>query len=110
MDGLTTTVTLASERHYTFTVRALDSYGYLSAPAPEVAVFTTHTPPSTPGDLHSTEVTASSAALVWSPSTPVSGTIVGYRVFRDEIPVGQVSAPQIALTGLAPSTAIRSPS
>lgn len=107
VDGQVTTVTLASERHYTFTVRALDSYGYLSAPAPEVAVFTTHTPPSTPGDLHSTEVTASSAALAWSPATPVSGTIVGYRVFRDEIPVGQVSAPEIALTELAPSTSYR---
>ena len=107
VDGQVTTVTLASERHYTFTVRALDSHGYLSAPAPEVAVFTTHTPPSTPGDLHSTEVTASSAALAWSPSTPVSGNIVGYRVFRNEIPVGQVSAPEISLAELAPSTSYR---
>ena len=104
IDGQVTTVTLASERHYTFTVRALDSYGYLSAPAPEVAVFTTHTPPSTPGGLHSTEVTASAAALAWSPSTPVSGNIVGYRVFRNEIPVGQVSATEISLAELAPST------
>jgi spore germination protein len=107
VDGQVATVTLASERHYTFTVRALDSDGYLSAPAPEVAVFTTHTPPSTPEGLHTIEVTASSAALAWSPSTPVSGTIVGYRVFRDEIPVGQVSAPEIALADLAPSTSYR---
>ncbi len=107
VDGQTTTVTLASERHYTFTVRALDSYGYLSAPAPEVSVFTTHTPPSAPGDLHTTEVTASSAALAWSPATPVSGTIVGYRVFRDEIPVAQVSAPEISLAELAPSTSYK---
>ncbi len=107
VDGQVATVTLASERHYTFTVRALDSYGYLSAPAPEVAVFTTHTPPSTPGDLHSTEVSASSAALAWSTSTPVSGNIVGYRVFRNEIPVGQVSAPEISLAELAPSTSYR---
>jgi spore germination protein len=107
VSGQLATVTLASERHYTFTVRALDSYGYLSAPAPEVAVFTTHTPPSTPGDLHTTEVTAGSAALAWSPSTPVSGTIVGYRVFRDEVPVGQVSAPEIALSELAPSTSYK---
>jgi spore germination protein YaaH len=107
VDGQVTTVTLASERHYTFTVRALDSYGYLSAPAPEVAVFTTHTPPSTPGDLHTTEVSASSGALAWSLSTPVSGTIVGYRVFRNEIPVGQVSTPEISLTELAPSTSYK---
>ena len=104
VDGQKTTVTLASERHYTFTVRTLDSFGYLSAPAPEVGVFTTHTPPSTPADLHSTEVTASSATLAWSPSTPVSGTIVGYRVFRNEIPVGQVSSAGITLPNLAPAT------
>jgi spore germination protein YaaH len=104
VDGQLATVTLASERHYTFTVRALDSYGYLSAPAPEVAVFTTHTPPSTPGDLHSTEVTASSAALAWSPSAPVSGQIVGYRVFRNEIPVGQTSTLEMTLANLAPSS------
>jgi spore germination protein YaaH len=104
VDGLSTTVTLASERHYTFTVRALDSYGYLSAPAPEVAVFTTHTPPSTPAGLTATEVTASSVTLAWSPSTPVSGTIVGYRVFRNEVPVGQTSTPGMTLANLAPST------
>jgi spore germination protein YaaH len=104
VNGLGTTVTLASERHYTFTVRALDSYGYLSAPAPEVAVFTTHTPPSTPTGLAATEVTASSVTLAWSPSTPVSGTIVGYRVFRNEVPVGQTSTPGMTLANLAPST------
>ncbi|HWX44472.1 MAG TPA: fibronectin type III domain-containing protein [Solirubrobacteraceae bacterium] len=105
VDGQIATVTLASERHYTFTVRALDSYGYLSAPAPEVAVFTTHTRPSTPADLRATEVSASSAALAWSPSTPVSGAIAGYRVFRNEIPVGQTSTPGMTLANLAPSTA-----
>ncbi len=102
--GQTVTVTLASERHYTFTVRALDSYGYLSAPAPEVAVFTTHTPPSTPAGLTATAVTPTAATLSWAPSTPVSGTIVGYRVFRDALPVGQVSTAELTLSGLAPAT------
>jgi spore germination protein YaaH len=105
--GQSTTVTLASQRHYTFTVRALDSYGYLSSPAPNLVVFTTHTHPSTPGNLAANEVTASSAALSWSPSTPVSGTIVGYRVYRDEIPVGQTASPAMTLTNLAPSTSYK---
>ncbi len=104
VNGQSATVTLASERHYKFTVRALDSYGYLSAPAPEVEVFTTHTPPSTPPEPHLTEVTASSVGLAWSPSTPVSGRIVGYRVFRNEIPVGQVSGTALTLNNLAPAT------
>ncbi|HEY2766667.1 MAG TPA: fibronectin type III domain-containing protein [Solirubrobacteraceae bacterium] len=104
ISGQTTTVALASQRHYTFTVRALDSYGYLSLPAPDVSVFTTHTPPSTPANLAAGEVTASSAALSWSPSTPVSGAIVGYRVFRNEIPVGQTATPGMTLANLAPAT------
>jgi spore germination protein YaaH len=107
VSGQVATVTLASDRSYTFTVRALDSYGYLSAPAPNLQVVTTHTPPSTPTDLHAGEVTASSAVLGWSPSTPVSGTIVGYRVFRNEIPVGQTSSPGMTLASLAPSTAYK---
>jgi spore germination protein YaaH len=102
--GQQVTVALASERHYTFTVRALDSYGYLSAPAPSVAVFTTHTPPSTPAGLSASEVTASSARIGWSPSTPVSGRIVGYRVFRDGVPVGQTATTEMTLPSLAPST------
>jgi spore germination protein YaaH len=104
VSGQTTTVALASDRTYTFTVRALDSYGYLSAPAPNLKVLTTHTPPSTPANLSASEVTASSAALSWSASTPVSGTIVGYRVFRNEIPVGQTSTTGMALDSLAPAT------
>jgi spore germination protein YaaH len=104
VSGLTTTVTLASERHYTFTVRALDAAGYLSAPAPELDVFTTHTPPPAPTGLTATEITASSATLKWSPSTAVSGKIVGYRVFRNDTPVGQTANPEMTLTSLAPST------
>jgi len=104
VDGQTTTVTLASDRSYTFTVRALDSYGYLSAPAPNLTVVTTHTPPSTPAGLQATEVTANSATLAWSASTPVSGQIVGYRVFRDGIPVGQTATTGITLSDLAPES------
>ncbi|HEY3758323.1 MAG TPA: fibronectin type III domain-containing protein [Solirubrobacteraceae bacterium] len=107
VDGQATTVTLASNRKYTFTVRTLDSYGYLSTPAPNLTVVTTHTPPSTPANLSAGEVTASSAALSWSPSQPVSGTIVGYRVFRNEIPVGQTSSTGMTLASLAPSSAYK---
>ncbi len=102
--GQTATVTLASQRSYVFTVRALDSAGYLSAPAPNLTVVTTHTPPSTPGGLLASEVTDHSAVLGWSASTPVSGRIVGYRVFRDGIPVGQTEALGMTLSSLAPSS------
>jgi spore germination protein YaaH len=103
--GQTVTVALASARVYTFTVRTLDSGGYLSEPAPELTVVTTHTPPSTPGELSVSQVTEQSFTLSWSPSTPVSGEIVGYRVFRDGLPVGEVAATEMTLSNLAPSTA-----
>jgi spore germination protein YaaH len=102
--GQNATVTLASAREYVFTVRAVDSAGYLSEPAPNVTVVTTHTPPPAPADLSVSEVTSQSAHLSWSPSTAVSGEIVGYRVFRDGIPVGQTQAPEMALANLAPSS------
>ena len=102
--GQTATVKLASQHSYVFTVRALDSAGYLSAPAPNLTVVTTHTPPSVPGGLAAATVTYNSAALTWSPSTAVSGRIVGYRVFRDGIPVGQTATPGLTLSSLAPSS------
>jgi spore germination protein YaaH len=102
--GQSSTVALASQRSYVFTVRALDSAGYLSAPAPPVTVLTTHTPPPSPTGLTASAVTSQSVRLDWSPSTAVSGNIVGYRVFRDGEPVGQVGEPAITLSNLAPST------
>jgi spore germination protein YaaH len=103
--GQSVTIALASARTYTFTVRTLDSGGYLSEPAPELTVVTTHTPPSTPEDLTASQVTEQSVTLSWLPSTPVSGEIIGYRVFRNQIPVGEVSASTLTLSNLAPSTA-----
>jgi spore germination protein YaaH len=102
--GQVDTVALASERRYVFTVRTLDSRGDLSAPSPELTVVTTHTPPPAPTALEAGEVTSQSAHLSWTPSTAVSGTIVGYRVFRDEIPVGQTATPEMMLQDLAPSS------
>jgi spore germination protein YaaH len=98
------TVTLASQREYVFTVRAVDSAGYLSEPAPNVTVVTTHTPPPAPSGLGASEVTSQSAHLSWSPSTAVSGEIIGYRVFRDGVPVGQTASPEMTLANLAPSS------
>src|SRR4029077_9507841 len=94
--GQSITLSLASQRSYTFTVRTLDSAGDLSEPAPDLIVLTTHTPPSTPGELAASQITESSLTLSWSASAPVSGNIVGYRVFRDGLPVGQFSATSVA--------------
>ncbi len=104
VDGQIDTVDLASDREYTFTVATLDSAGYLSAPSPSLRVVTTHTPPPAPGGLTATQITSHSASLMWSPSKAVSGVIVGYRVFRDDIPVGQSAASEMTIADLAPSS------
>jgi spore germination protein YaaH len=104
VQGQIVTVALASQRTYTFTVRTRDSAGYLSAPAPELTVVTTHTPPPAPHEVTASSVTDRSAVLSWQPSAAVSGTIVGYRVFRDDIPVGQSPATERTLEGLAPAS------
>lgn len=104
VEGDQVTVTLASERTYTFAVRTLDTAGYLSAPSEEVTVVTTHTPPPSPGGVSVASVTSSSARITWEPSTAVSGTIVGYRVFRGEVIVGQVSGTEATVEGLQPAS------
>ena len=101
VDGQIVTVALASARSYTFTARTRDSEGYLSAPAPELTVVTTHTPPAAPQGLVASAVTSSSAQISWQPSAAVSGNIVGYRLFRNDIPVGQSAGTERTLEGLA---------
>ena len=104
VQGQLVTVELASARSYTFAVRTVDSAGYLSAPSGEVTILTTHTPPAAPKSLSVGAVTSGSASVSWSAATPVSGKIVGYRVFRDETPVAQTSATEMTLQNLAPSS------
>lgn len=95
---------LSSNQSYAITVSTVDAAHRESARTQPVTVLTTHTPPSTPTALTATGVSSQTIALQWAPSTPVSGMIVGYRVFRDEVPVGQVAATQTTLSNLFPST------
>jgi spore germination protein YaaH len=102
--GQRTTVALASAREYTFTVQSMDATGALSIPSPELKVLTTHTPPPAPTSVSAADVTSQSALVSWEPSTAVSGRIVGYRVFRNGIPVGQTATTEMTLASLAPSS------
>jgi spore germination protein YaaH len=95
---------LSSAQSYAITVSTVDAAHHESARTAPVTVLTTHTPPSTPADLTATAVSSQEVALKWDASTPVSGEIVGYRVFRNEVPVGQVAGTETTLTNLFPST------
>ncbi len=64
----------------------------------------TPTPPSAPGGLKASEVGYDSVVVEWGASTPVSGEIEGYRVFRDGTPLGQTQDLSMTLEHLAPET------
>lgn len=97
---------------YDYTVRAIDVAGNLSSPSvvssivvPALGAGDT-TPPTMPGSVMATRVGQSMNVLVtWSSSTDNVG-VVGYRLFRDGVQIGQ--EPIVALTytdaNLAPGT------
>ena len=97
-------VHLAYPHTYAIAVSAIDAAKHESPRSAPLSLSTTHTPPSAPGTLSASSVTSQSVQLNWSPSSAVSGNIVGYRVFRDGEPVGQIADPTMTLSNLAPST------
>jgi len=96
---------LAPQTGYTIAVVAVDSLGGVSAPSAALELETaTPTPPSTPGEPKAAEVGDESAKLEWGASTPGSGEITGYRVFRNGTAVGQTSGLAMTLEHLSPET------
>ncbi|AHH96314.1 PQQ-dependent sugar dehydrogenase [Kutzneria albida] len=111
VDGatLTTTVTtLTPNTAYDISVGAFDAAGNASQQS-NVVQFTTppsndKTPPSAPGDLRSTGVTANSVSLAWNASTDDGGVIAGYDVYQGSGKVASTSSTDTTVTDLAPST------
>ncbi len=102
--GTSMSVPISSNRRYRFTVVAVDSNRRTSAPSPPVLVQTGHSPPPSPGELIGGALSDSAIGLSWQPSTPARGRVIGYRVFRDGVPVGQYKSTAATLTNLAAST------
>jgi spore germination protein YaaH len=97
-------VPISSNRRYRFTVVAVDSNRRTSAPSLPVIVQTGHSPPPAPGQLIGGAFSASTVELSWQPSVPPRGHVIGYRVFRNGVPVGQYKSTSVTLTNLAAST------
>ncbi|MFB6552777.1 glycoside hydrolase family 6 protein [Streptomyces sp. NPDC056405] len=103
---------LTPDTAYSYTVRAKDAAGNVSAASAAVAVTTRTeagdtTAPSVPSGLTSTGKTATSAALKWNTSTDNSGGsgVAGYAVLRDGVQVATVTGTSYTDTGLTASTA-----
>ena len=96
---------LSPSTTYTYTVKAFDSAGNLSAPSSAVQVTTgpDTQPPSSPQGLRATAVSPSEVDLSWSPSTDNVG-VVGYKVLRNGAVVGTTSTTSYADTGVSANT------
>jgi len=102
--GTSTTIPVASNRRYTFTVLAIDANGRSSAPSNPVRVVTGHSAPPPPGAVTGVPMSSTAVQLSWQPSRAAQGRIVGYRVLRNGATVGQQPAAQLQLQNLKPST------
>ncbi|MFC4997305.1 cellulase family glycosylhydrolase [Dactylosporangium cerinum] len=100
---------LAQSTTYSYTVRAFDAAGNVSAASAARTATTTSTPvdttpPSVPAGLAVAGTTTSSVSLSWAASTDNSGSVAGYDVYRGTTKVGSPSGTSYVDTGLAANT------
>lgn len=94
---------------YSFTVKAKDTRGNVSASSAAVSATTLNpandtTPPTVPGNLRSTGKTAVTVSLTWNASTDANG-IAGYDVYIGTTLKTSVAGTSTVVTGLSPLTA-----
>ncbi|TWP43383.1 chitinase [Lentzea tibetensis] len=94
---------------YTFTVKAKDTRGTLSAASTALSVTTNNPaddtqPPTAPGNLRSTGKDAGSVTLAWNASTDNRG-VANYDVYVGTAVRATVTGTTATISGLAPSTA-----
>ncbi|HEU5471410.1 MAG TPA: fibronectin type III domain-containing protein [Actinophytocola sp.] len=109
--GTSATVTgLTAATSYTFTVKARDEAGNVSAASPSVTAQTQPgqppvdtTPPTAPGNLTSTGATQNSVSLSWSAATDNVG-VTGYDVFNGSTLATSVTGTSATVSGLTADT------
>ncbi|MFD7322632.1 fibronectin type III domain-containing protein [Streptomyces sp. NPDC059875] len=108
---MTDIVNLAPATPYTFTVRARDAAGNLSAPSAPVPATTLaattrdRTPPTPPRALRATPEGSHAAALTWTPARDDT-RITAYDVYQSDVRIHTVpgTATTTRITGLRPGT------
>ena len=107
----TYTVTgLTAGTAYSFSVRAKDAAGNVSAASSSVSATTTSTPPtdttapSVPSGLTAGTTTSTSVPLSWTASTD-NVAVTGYDVYRGTTLVGSTTSTSYTVTGLTAATA-----
>lgn len=92
---------------YTFTIKARDLAGNISAASNSVNIttldFVDTIAPSNPSNLSASNITQTSVNLVWTSSTDNVG-VTGYKVYRDATNIGTYPSNSATISGLTPST------
>jgi len=106
--GTSFTVTgLSAGTTYSFTVKAKDAAGNVSAASSAVNGTTQSgsdtQAPSVPGNLHVTGTTSSSITLAWNASTDNVG-VTGYDVYRSTTLAGTATGTSFTVSGLSANT------
>ncbi|MFJ9517275.1 cellulose binding domain-containing protein, partial [Kitasatospora sp. NPDC101801] len=100
---------LTAATAYSYTVKARDAAGNVSAASAALSVTTSAgtgdtVAPSVPAGLAASGVTASGATVSWAASTDNVG-VTGYQVFRNGVQVGTSTTTSYADSGLTAATA-----
>ncbi|OAS14895.1 sugar-binding protein [Paenibacillus oryzisoli] len=96
-----TAIGLTPSSAYSFTVKAKDGAGNLSAASNSLSV-TTAPPPAPPTNLVTSISTITSLTLSWSPPANLAG-VVGYNLYVGSKQVATTSGTTYTLTGLLPN-------
>jgi spore germination protein YaaH len=92
---------------HVFRVIAADTRGAMGQPSRTVRVRVRHSAPTVPGRLRVGRVSDTTVELGWGGSRKRSSPIAGYRIFRNGVPIAQVSALTTEVGNLAPATGYR---
>lgn len=95
---------LIAEQRYSFTVKAIDADGNLSAASTNVIVDTLpedSTPPTAPTNLKALETTSTSTTLSWTASTDNVG-VTSYEIYHDNALIGSTAATTYTINYLMP--------
>ncbi|MFD8492204.1 PQQ-dependent sugar dehydrogenase [Amycolatopsis sp. NPDC059657] len=108
-DTLSATVDgLTANTDYDVSVGAFDAAGNASQQSNVVQFKTPPSndtePPTVPGNLRSTGVTANSVSLAWNASTDNSGTVAGYDVYQGATKVASTNTLDATVTNLTANT------
>jgi len=83
--------TVVQGANYSYTVRAFDAAGNLSAASNGLTVIPDWTPPNAPTGLQTTRVAKNRVDLKWSPPSDNVKT-TGYRIYRNGVEIGTSSS------------------